>query len=104
MDMFKSIRWYLQMRRKKHFQKDLAKCIERMLNDAMGLEDLDLVLSEEQIETMRLLRRELMELRKDLPPVKLGLMAALTEIEATSRVEAEKKRTLIDKEDGHEEV
>lgn len=103
MGMYRSIRWYLQRRSKKRFQKDLSKCFYRMLYAVMGLEDLDVVFTGEQIETMGALRRVLMELKKHLPNVKpLGFTAVLTEIKAVSRAEEDKKVTVNKEEDKKE--
>lgn len=97
--MFIFLRKYLQKRRQKRLEVDLAKCLNRMINNALGLEELDLVLSEEQIETMKVTRRVLMVLKTYIPNTKpLGLTAALTEIKALSRAEGEKKVTATDKE------
>ena len=104
MGMYRSIRWYLQRRSKKRFQKDLSKCFYRMLYDVMGLEDLDVVFTSEQIEAMGAMRRVLMELKKHLPYVRpLGFTAVLTEIKAVSRAEEDKKVTATDKEEDKKE-
>ena len=101
-------RWFKkhqQKRRQKRFEMDLAKCINRMINDVMSLEDLDLVYDVERRESMKRLRRALLELQKTFHHFGLGLREALTEIEALSRAEEEEqKRADMEKEDGREDV
>lgn len=88
MGMYKTARWYLQKRSKKRFQKDLSKCFYRMLSDVMGLEDLDAIFTDEEIENIRNLRRVLIKLRECCPIIKPGGFTTLhTEMEVLYRTE-----------------
>lgn len=87
-DLYKMIRWCLQKRSKRRLQRDISKCFSRMLSDVMCLEDLDAIFTDEEIESIRNLRRVLIKLRECCPIIKPGGFTTLrTEMEALYRTE-----------------